>query len=430
MATAQRLRRWSGLASSGMLALFVAMSVVNLSAFVFNLVMSRLLGVAVYGALGSLLSLVTIVGIAAGGVQAAVTQSVAAAGGGTGDAWGQRVGIGRPLAWASGVGGAGMVAVAAATPAVRSFLHLGSTPPVLWLAVYLVPAVALLVPQGVLLGQMRFRAVALANVAGAGTRLLAGVALVGTGSGLGGAVAASALGAALTLTLLVWPLRHDLRPRLVTARLRLRLDATVLSVVSVGGFSLFLGVDSVLARHYLTRVASGYYVAGLTAARIALFLPGAVVTIAFPYFAHSHRHRPHAARRQLSWALLVVGALGAGAAAIMLVVPGLIVTTLFGARYRPAGGVVGVLALASTALGLVNLLTYFHLSRRSRHSLTAWAGMAAAAAGIAAFHHSPHAIAMVMLVVSSAMLATMLVPALRPHRAVGADDTPPQVGSG
>lgn len=404
---AGRLSRQPGPGGSGALALFVALGVVNVSNFAFNLLMSRLLGVAVYGALGSLLGLATVVAVASGGAQAAVTQ-VVAAGGGAGSS--RIVGIGRPLRWGLLAGAAAMVAVAAATPGITSFLHIRGTLPVVWLAVYLVPLVACLLPQGVLLGQLRFRAVALANVAGAGTRLLAGAALVEAGFGLSGAVAASTLGGALMLALLVWPLRHDVRRGPGTDQLRLRLRAAMLSLVAVAGYSLFLGVDSVLARHFLAPEASGYYVAALTAGRIALFLPGAVAVIAFPYFAAANRDGPDAARRHLRSALAVVGALGAVAAAVMVAVPGLVVTTLFGARYRPAAGDVGILAVAAAAVGLVNVLTYFYLSRRSRRSLTVWAGIAAAAAGIAVFHASPGTVATVMLAVSAAVLAALLVP--------------------
>jgi O-antigen/teichoic acid export membrane protein len=402
--TREPLWRWPGLARSGAPALFVAIGTVNLSNFAFNLVMGRLLGVAAYGAMGALLSVVLIAGIATSGVQAAVTQSVAESAAGSEGL----VKVGRSVSWGGLVGGMGMVAVLAAAPAITTFLHIDSVMPVIWLAIYLVPVVVSLVPQGVLLGQLRFRPVALANVAGAIIRLVGGVLLVGAGFGLSGAVAASALGAGLTLALLLWPFCHDLRGRSGAGLLHLRLSSTVLPVVSLGGFSMFLGVDAVLARHFLTPLVSGYYVAGLTAARIALYLPGAVVTIAFPYFASTGQGHPLAAQHQLRWALLLVGTLGCVAAVVMILVPGLVVTTLFGARYRPAASLVGILALAATALGLVNLLTYFQLSRRSRHSLTVWAGFTSAAGAIAIFHERPGVIAVVMLVITSATLAALL----------------------
>lgn len=393
---------------SGALTLFGGMSVVNLANFAFSLIMSRLFPTATYGALGSLLSLVGVVGIAAGGVQAAVTQTVA---GWRNDAIGHRVAIGRSAIWGAAIGGIAMVGVVAASPAIGSFLHLERTSAVIWLALYLLPAVALLVPQGVLLGQLRFRAVALGNVGGALTRVVAGVVLVDAGFGLSGAIAASTLGAATTLGLLLWPLRFDLAWRSPLGQLRLDLGSTVLSLVSVGGFSLFMGLDTVLARHFLAPVQSGYYVAALTAARIALFLPGAVVTIAFPYFASAYRDSSEAARRHLRTALAIVGILGAGAAAVMSLVPGLVVTSLFGPRYRPAAGVVGILGLSAMMLGLVNLLTYFHLSRRSRCCLTVWAAMLTAGAGIAAFHRGPGAIAWVVVGVDAVTVVALAVPA-------------------
>ena len=67
----------SGLAQGG-LGFFVATGAVSVSNFLFHVVISRLLGPSVYGALGALLNVLLILSVPLGAIQAAVTRSESA----------------------------------------------------------------------------------------------------------------------------------------------------------------------------------------------------------------------------------------------------------------------------------------------------------------------------------------------------------------
>ena len=56
-----------------------------------------------------------------------------------------------------------------------------------------------------------------------------------------------------------------------------------LSIASLASYTTLIGVDTFLARHFFPATASGRYAAGAVAAHIALFVPGAIVTVAFPH---------------------------------------------------------------------------------------------------------------------------------------------------
>ena len=282
---------FSVLLGGGGLAFFVASCISNGSNFLFHVVMSRILGPATYGALGSLLGVITVVTFAVGALQAAVTQGVA-----------ERTGKGArgPLALRRHISQAGLAAAAsfcvitALSPTIEHYLHLASPVPVILLGLFVALTVLTLVPQGVLLGQLRFRVVALALVGGAFVRLGTGIVLTHLGFGLDGAIAASVLATCVMLAVLLWPLRHEIW----NARgdsVAIHFSSAALAVAALGGFATLVGIDSFLARHYLSGVASGEYVAAATAARIALFLPGAIALIAFPKFAAAtvSVSRPH-----------------------------------------------------------------------------------------------------------------------------------------
>lgn len=392
------------LLQGGGLAFFLATGVANAANFLFHVVMSRTLGPSTYGALGSLLGLATVVTLAVTAFQAAVTQGVAERGAGAA----AELRVGRSLRRTAAVGVGLLVVLGALSPALEGFLHLSSVVPVILFGCFVAGTVATLVPQGVLIGQLRFTTVALALVLGAATRLASGPLFVHLGWGLDGAVAAVVLNSAVTLAVLLWPLRAELLHG-HGAQFRFRARAAALAVVALGGVSAFVGVDSFLARHYLAPSASGYYVAAATAARIALFLPAAIGMLAFPRLA-AHGGRGPEARavlRQSLWAVAVIGLL---AAAVVAAVPHAVIDVIFGARYSSAAPALRVLALAAAGVGVVTVGVYALLAARSALCLLAWPALGAVAAAIALSHRSVTAVAWTVLAVSSALVtATLLV---------------------
>jgi len=406
---------FSVLLGGGGLAFFVASCVSNGSNFLFHVIMSRILGPATYGALGSLLGVITIVTFAVGALQATVTQGVA-----------ERAGTGArgPLALRRHILQAGFAAAAslcvitALSPTIEHYLHLASPMPVIMLSLYVALTLLTLVPQGVLLGQLRFRVVALSLVGGALVRLGTGIVLTELGLGLEGALVASVLSACAVLFVLLWPLRHEVWNSSGDV-VAIHLSSAALAVAALGGFATLVGVDSFLARHYLGGLASGEYVAAATGARIALFLPGAIALIAFPKFAAA-RGAGVEARRVLTTSLLAVAGLEAIAVGVMLLVPHLLISILFGAKYEQAAGALRILSLPAAGLGLISVLVYFYLAGRSLRSLFCWVGVALAVVLISLSHGSTEEIAWSMTFVTGITFALLGMGALiKQSRRVG-----------
>lgn len=384
---------------------FIAASiVVGGSNFIFHILVSRLLGPRDYGAVSALLNVVTAISIPLGVLTAAVVQEVVA-----------RRAAKRPLVIRGFFSIVVIVACgvallfAAFSPLVASFLALSSVVPVLVLSLWFVPTIASPVLTGVLMGELRFKPIAFAQVLGAFVRLGAMIVLALAFSGVVSPMVATVLGVAATMVVLQRSTLPELRRR-KGARLRISGSTLIWTIVALAGYSSLLGLDTVLARHLLPAYVAGQYAAAATAGRIAFFLPGAISTMAFPYFV-ADRHEGRATRRPLLLSAVSVGVLGLVTAAVMAAVPHLVVEVMFGRRYLPAVPMLRVLAFEAAVLGVINVFSVYLLARRSIATAIPWVGVVAAILVIELSHAGPMDIAYVMLAVCVAVLVAMAIPA-------------------
>lgn len=397
-----------GIFSRGAVSFLVATAGVNVFNFLFHVVVSRLLGPTHYSALSAMLSIVALLTVPLGAIQLAVTQAVAR----RVDA-DQPIGISRSVIVASAYGFVAMVVAILLIPVVDRFLHLGSFVPALLVATWIPVATVGAVVTGALIGEFRFREVAVATfVGGAVVRLLVGVLLAETGGGVAGAVSAT-LVAQITTTVILAILARSYFGR-VDALVSLRTTSrdTLFSVGALAGLTALMGVDTVLARHYFAPLVAGQYAAGAVAARIALFVPGAITTVAFPHMVAGDG-TSSTSRRAFVQTFGVVAVIGALVAIVLTAFGSLTVRILFGSAYGGSTVVLGTLAFESAALGVLSVLVYFHLARRSWTALSSWLGLAAATVLVAIDHQSPSAVASILLLVVIALVVTTTAPAVR-----------------
>jgi len=395
----------SGLLSHGGWSLVVATTGVNGLNFLFHLVISRLLGPSQYGAFGAVLNVICVLAVPLGAVQLAVTQAVASRAGK------EPISLRGLTVKATLWGAAAMAAVGVASPLIDGFLSLKSPFAILALAAWIPLAVVAAVLQGALLGELRFVPVAVASFFGGGAlRLASGALLVSAGFGLGGAVAATVIGQAfLTAALLLVARREVFATGLNPTRISLR-DA-VLSIAALAGYTALTGSDVFLARHFLPPVAAGIYAAAAIGGHIALFLPGALVTVAFPRLVFAGR-TGIGVGKTLAETLGLVTAIGLAAFAVLAGMPGMVVGVLFGPKYAGAASIVGIIALISVFLGIIGVLTYFHIARRSVTALYTWAGVALVWMLVAVLHGGMETIAACMLAASGTAMVALSLPAL------------------
>jgi glycosyltransferase involved in cell wall biosynthesis/O-antigen/teichoic acid export membrane protein len=395
----------SGLLGSGGWSLVVATTGVNGLNFLFHILISRLLGPSHYGALGAVLNVISVLAVPLGAVQLAVTRAVAPGQAKTGVSLrGLTV---KAMLWGTGA----MAAVWLLSPLIDGFLNLQSPFADLTIGVWVPLAVVAAVLQGVLLGELRFMPVALASFLGGGAlRLASGALLVVMGFGLEGAVAATVIGQALTTAALVLVARREVFAQGADA-IRISLRDAVLSIAALAGYTTLTGIDVFLARHFLAPVAAGRYAAASIGGHIALFLPGALATVAFPRLVSAGR-TGISVGKTLTETLGLVTAIALAAFAVLAGMPGVVVDVLFGPEYAAAASVVGLVALTSVFLSIIGLLTYFHVARRSVAAVYSWAGVALVWVLVAVLHGGMETIAVCMLVASGFVLVAVSIPAL------------------
>jgi O-antigen/teichoic acid export membrane protein len=408
----------------------VATGIANLASFGFHLATSRLLGPAGYGTLGSLLGLVTAAALPSSAVQAAIGRRVALHQG-QDQASTSPISAPPPAILRGALAGLACgLAVALLTPLVDDFLNLADPVPALLLAITVGLTVASIAPGGVLLGALRFRALALALTLGALSRLAFGSLLVGLGYRLTGATAGSMLGAAVSLACLLWPFRPrrvagtvpatEATPSSASAVPGAERDQwavvgpTLLAIAALAGVSTFLGVDTALARHFLGPRAAGDYAAAATIARVGLFLPGSIALAVFPRLAATQRVEDQ--RRLLREALGLTALVAGAAATVLALEPRLLTGAFFGQAYRGAAGPLVVLASAGVAVGLGSVLVYFFLSRHSPLALSWWAALGTLVVLVFFAHRGPLLIAWETVCVSGATTVLLLLSSMRAVR--------------
>ncbi|MFZ1063003.1 MAG: glycosyltransferase [Acidimicrobiales bacterium] len=402
-----RSRLTSGILSRGAFSFLAAAAGVNVSNFVFHIIISRLLGPAHYGAVGAILSILGLLAVPVGAAQLAVTQAIIGH-----ETRNEQFSLSQLMWRALVVGLAAMTAFDVLIPVIDGFLHLNSPLPLVLVGAWIPLATVGAMATGALIGEYRFRAVAVATFVGGGPiRLLVGGALVWLGFGITGAVVATLFAQAfVTLTLLFFA-RHKIRSRPLVEMVQTSRYNMFLSIASIGGYTALIGIDTFLARHFFTATMAGQYAAGAVAAHIALFVPGALVTIAFPHWV-SGQGTGATSRRVFVQAMKITSALGVITATALTVLSSLVVHVLFGASYTKAIDIVGILAFASAIIGVINVLVYLHLARRSRFALTPWLGVAIASILITIHHQSATSVAAAMLAVSLVTLLVIFIPAL------------------
>jgi len=330
----------------------VTSTAANLLGYVFNVIMSRVLGVQGYGELATLLAVIAVAMVPAMALEATIARRIAN---------GQSPkGL---LRTAVLIGMATAAILIAAAPLLKPALHITGYSPVLWAAASVVPLMVAFALQGVLLGARRFLALGMFLITVQVTRVMAGV--------FAALVAPSAAAALATTTVLVGVLTLALAARV----LRQAPESSDQSLLPELAHDLvpFLGVlalgslDLLLARHYLNQHASGIYAAGNLVTRTCFWGPGFIALAGYPRFAVPE-HRPAALRHSV---LLLVAIAGAGLPAVLLGAE--LIPALLGPGYRPVVGLAWWFAADGFALAGVQLAVYASLAVGDRR-LGRWSG--------------------------------------------------------
>lgn len=371
---------------------FAAMSLTNLAAYGYHVLLSRSLGPARYGTLGALLALGIVASVPSAGLQYAVARRVALDPGGDGLTSARGA-----ATFAGGASLLGFLAVLAGSPLIARFLH-ADVQSVLWLGAWLIPLALTPVFLGYLQGLRRFWWLSGAVLAVGVTRVGLAALVSAGGFGIAGGVAAMALASLASVLVALPACRGILRASHLPRGLGREITSNALPFLSL---SIIAALDVVLARHYLDASQAGYYAAAAIAGKIVLWAPAALAMVAFPDFATSSPGDP-ALRRTIALA----GSVCLTALAGMEIFQRPLVGGLFGSEFLPSSGVLALIALAMTCLAIVQVQVTWAIGHRFRRiTLALGCSVAMLGALLVVFHGSPRVIATDLLITCSTLLA-------------------------
>jgi O-antigen/teichoic acid export membrane protein len=389
--------------------IFAGSFVVNALNYAFTLIISRMLDVEAFGEVTALFSLMLIVSVPATALAMLMTREAAFRGAeGPGAVRALFVHL-RKNALAASL--ALWAAFACLVPAIAGFLRL-EVIPLLAFSLLIPVALASSLQSGTLQGLQEFFLLAKQNALSAAVKLAVSIALVYAGFSVTGVmlglVAASlaswGYGYLATRRIFV---RHAAPQGEEFALAPLKaLFMTILATTLL--MALLSNIDVLLAKHFLSAEAAGQYGALSTIGKILVYGVGAFITVLLPLASAAEAGKSGGGRRILGLSLAIILAASVAAFGLFSLVPGLIITALFGARYLAVAPHLGLFAAAMGCISLSTaFINYFVAARNTSFLYFLAAGIAAEVALISANHASLGAVTG-MLAASSALLLALM----------------------
>jgi O-antigen/teichoic acid export membrane protein len=393
----------------GSALLFISTTIVNAGNYLSNLLLGRLLGPAAFADLSLVVTLILVMSF----ISASLTQTTAkfAAINTARNDLQQIASLRRWLArraWA-----VGMIALALlvlGSPLLKTFFQTASVWPFVILGLGIPLLFAKGVEQGVLQGQTRFGTLALSYQAEMWVRLITSLLFVALGFGVNGAVAGLVLSLIAT-----WLIARRARIGLPMPRaLAVEEQRTITRFagpvfIALIGQILINNSDILIVKHFFAPEPAGQYSALALIGRIVFFATWSVVTAMFPVAAQKkQRGEPH--RHLLAASLGLVTIVSGAIIATTVVVPELIVGTLFGPAYLQIAPLVWLYAVATMLYALANVVINYRLSiGDSGGSFASMGAGIAQVVGLWLFHDSLHEVILVQIGIMAVLLVVLLI---------------------
>lgn len=318
----------------------------------FNVVVARRGGAANFGAISSLFTLVTAVGIVATGFQYGIARQAAVS---------SRVAreLVRPAISSVLPGAGGALLLSALSWPLSVFLRLPSQAPIYFIVAVAVVSVFAAAVSGLLIGFQRFRVIAALGVGAALLRLGLGF-LVGRGpTAVTISLAVSLIGlvASFVAGLLFLTVgAHAARPRIALPKASDSEGGTgsagLLGAVIAGTLWTAWGLPVLFARHILHPSAAGDFAATQLLAGALIWGTAPIVTAFFPTIARLRTRRAFVYGELATLALALIGA------ALLTAVGPVVVQHLYGSSFLASRQVLAVLTISATATACVTFAAW------------------------------------------------------------------------
>ena len=345
-------------------ALLLGATVTSVGAtYLFYLVAGRLLGPADYGTLAAVLSLVTLVSLPFTAFQMSLSRDVSAFV--TRSESSEATVLTRALIHWGALASLGLLAIVLAlTVPLEELLKLDSPWPIVLAAVAIAPAVLFPIFLGDLQGRQQFFQLSIATAFPMVFRIVLFLVLVAVGWRLYGALAAMAVAAFAGVAIPAWWRRGLLRQILARPAVSVRpyLITLVPVLVALLAVTALTNVDVLFVKARLSSEDAGIYGAASAFAKVAFFLPMAIVGVVFPRVA-ARRALGRETDDILGRALLVT----IGFCAVLFLGYGLLggplIRLTYGSEFDEAASLLGLFGVGMSFFSIANILVSYRLSR-------------------------------------------------------------------
>ena len=396
LGTDRRSRLRALMRGSGGLA--VAILVMNVATYGFQIVAARALGPAAYGAVASLMALLLVVAVVQLGLQATAARRIAAA---PEDVSRIAPAMLRLAVLASL--GLGLVLVAA-SPLVWHVLRLESIVPALLVALSAVPLTMVGGQAGILQGERRWLALGILYLSMGVPRLLFGTLFILVKPNETAAMIGVALGAFTAVAVGGWLLRDDVHHgEGERDSLRNTLRESTRNTLALLAFFALSNADIVVARNVLDSHDAGLYAGGLILTKAVLFLPQFVVVVAFPAMS-----TPSERRRALVGSLGLVAVLGLVSTLGAWMLSDIAMIFIGGDEYAEVEDKLWLFAILGTLLAMLQLLVYAVLARQGGRSAFLFGAALVALAIAATMITTLDQLILTVIAIDSVLLAILL----------------------
>jgi O-antigen/teichoic acid export membrane protein len=393
---------------NGSAIMLVAMMLVNIFNFAYNMVMARMLGPGAFGNINAAVTLLLLASCISLAFQLVCAKFVA-----RNDSDSSKAAVVHNLlgkAWMASLALGGVLFLA--QKPVATYLNVPSP----WIIGLLAIGIAAYAPLGVKRGAMQgvcaFPRLGTNFVLEAGIRFFLGAGLVIAGYGVLGAV--GAISASVIAACFIPRIPAQLRVKAGTAEPPSYAEA-VQAIVFFVGQVIINNVDILLVKHFFPSDPAGVYAAISQIGRLLYFASWfGVVNAMFPVAAAAGTEQKKS--HGITLPLLLVLGLSLLFIAVAALFPHLIMGVIFGSRFIEIGWLLALYAIATGLYSLSVVFIAYEMSRRIAN--TGWLQLIFSGAlvlGIGLFHQSLHEVIMVRIVLMAAMLALVALPFLRSH---------------
>ena len=341
--------------AKGLALVGVATMVGNGAAFLLSMVAARILGPSEFGAFGALIGILLILATVGISTQALAARRVATAGADRVDVEGQLIRL------------ATIVGTFIVVLGVIAAWPLGYVFSIPWLAVaagiaslgFVIFGSAAL---GIAQGREEHKRFSVSFIALNGSRAIVGiVGVIALGTVVGAALGVL-IGCAIGALIAYW----RVCPRTWSTTIRDGMGVELGHIVhALMVLFTLTNIDVLLARLFLTEIGSSEYAVGVLLAKIAFFLPNAVVIVLFPKMSGQASRRPVLIATGLTAMVGVVITIAA-----FLMGP-LVVRILGGVEFESMAEYMWLFALEGSAFALVQVLLYSRLAAQDRKAVLA-----------------------------------------------------------